>query len=129
MKSTTSRNKKYFVDNGYICGYVEKWNPHVGEHGIRQDLFGFADLLVFHPDRPGCILVQSTSGSNHASRVHKILANEKAKAWVQTPVRQIAVVSDSKVVKRNKDGSKAKRKAWKVRVQFISERDFGKDAF
>lgn len=56
---------------------VEKWNPHAR---IRQDLFGFADIVaVKTPDVAGwwesaTLYVQVTSGSNHAARRTKLRA-------------------------------------------------------
>lgn len=46
---------------------MERWNPHAK---IRQDLFGFIDILALH----GCctIAVQSTSWANVSSRAKKI---------------------------------------------------------
>jgi hypothetical protein len=52
---------------GYLCAVTEKWNPHVG---IRQDLFGFGDVLCVG-DRE-VIIVQTTSDSNVAARIRKI---------------------------------------------------------
>jgi hypothetical protein len=46
---------------------VERWNPHAR---IRQDLFGFIDVIAVGPD--GVLCVQATSGDNVASRVRKI---------------------------------------------------------
>jgi hypothetical protein len=46
---------------------VEKWNPHAR---IRQDLFGFVDILAL--DGEETIAVQSTSWANVSSRARKI---------------------------------------------------------
>jgi hypothetical protein len=46
---------------------VEKWNPHAR---IRQDLFGFVDILALHGEET--IAVQSTSWGNVSSRAKKI---------------------------------------------------------
>jgi hypothetical protein len=46
---------------------VEKWNPHAK---IRQDLFGFIDILAL--DGGETIAVQSTSWSHVSSRAKKI---------------------------------------------------------
>lgn len=46
---------------------VEHWNPHAR---IRQDLFGFIDVLAVGPS--GVLGVQSTSAANVASRIRKI---------------------------------------------------------
>jgi hypothetical protein len=46
---------------------VEKWNPHAR---IRQDLFGFIDILALRGEET--IAVQSTSWANVSSRARKI---------------------------------------------------------
>ncbi len=50
---------------------VEKWNPHAR---IRQDLFGFIDILAL--DGETTIAVQSTSWANVSSRAKKIAESE-----------------------------------------------------
>lgn len=75
MASPTSRTIEALKAEGWITGIVEKWNPHAR---IRQDLFGFADILAASPD---CMpkLIQTTSGSNVSSRVAKIIAEPRAR--------------------------------------------------
>ena len=74
MTSPTQRSLKYLRNLGYHCSIVERWNPHTR---IRQDLFGFADLLCikegFSP-----LLVQVTS-SGWSSRIRKIQAEPLSK--------------------------------------------------
>jgi len=150
MRSTTTRIKKHLEILGFRVWFGEKFNPHAGARipdksiicpdceaeipqwrnaGIRQDIYGFADLIAFHPDKPGVILVQSTSGGNHANRRKKILASELAKEFIQEPIRMILVASDSKVAAYKKDGTRSKIDKWKVRMDFLSETEFGKDPF
>lgn len=50
---------------------VEKWNPHAR---IRQDLFGFVDILAL--DGAETIAVQSTSWANVSSRAKKIAESD-----------------------------------------------------
>lgn len=50
---------------------VEKWNPHAR---IRQDLFGFIDILAICGAET--IAVQSTSWANLPARVRKIAESE-----------------------------------------------------
>ena len=54
-------------EEGYMSAVVEKWNPHVG---IRQDLFGFIDILGVGEN--GTLAVQSTSYDGVSARVKKI---------------------------------------------------------
>lgn len=65
--SPTQRTLARLRELGYLAAVVEKWNPHAR---IRQDLFGFVDILAI---REGEVLaVQATSGSNVSARVNKI---------------------------------------------------------
>lgn len=70
-------------NEGRLCGSVEKWNPHVGPHGIRQDLFGFIDLISLDPAR-GIIGVQCCAGSGFSAHIRKILEEriQEAKEWL-----------------------------------------------
>jgi hypothetical protein len=67
----TQRTLKLLRDLGYLVGVTEKWVPQARK---RQDLFGFADLAAVHPAHPATLYVQTTSGSNHASRRTKLQA-------------------------------------------------------
>jgi hypothetical protein len=46
---------------------VERWNPHAR---IRQDLFGFVDVIALREDET--LAVQTTSAANVSSRIRKI---------------------------------------------------------
>ena len=65
---------------GWKPATVEKWN-HVTK--IRQDLFGFIDVLAVKGRLT--LAIQATSGSHHSARRTKIQANDNfpiiAKAW------------------------------------------------
>ena len=80
--SPTQRTLKEFRKMGRIAGSVEKFNPHVGEHGIRQDLFGFIDLIVICPEK-GIIAVQSC-GQDFAGHARKLREerNEAVFEWL-----------------------------------------------
>ena len=68
--SPTQRTLAYLREQGYLCAIVEKWNPHVK---IRQDLFGFIDILAIKKDET--LAVQCTS-TGVAARVKKIQESE-----------------------------------------------------
>lgn len=72
--SATQRSKALLEKAGWTVAIVERWNPHAR---IRQDLYGFADLLAMKPGRTP-LLVQVTSGSNVASRLQKIREEPRA---------------------------------------------------
>ena len=78
--SPTARTLKLLRKQGWTAAVVEKWNPHVK---VRQDLFGFADVIAFDADNGQFLLVQSTSGSNFSSRWKKVCENENAQLWLK----------------------------------------------
>jgi len=66
----TQRTLAYLREEGYTCAIVERWNPHAR---IRQDLFGFIDILAIKKDET--LAVQCTS-TGVAERVKKIQQSE-----------------------------------------------------
>lgn len=69
--SPTQRSLKHMRGLGYTCAIVEHWNPFAH---IRQDLFGFIDVLCVKGE--DIVGVQTTSGDHVAERVAKIVAHE-----------------------------------------------------
>ena len=67
--SPTQRSLKYLRDEGYLVAIVERWQPFAR---IRQDLFGFIDLLAIRRDET--LAVQVTA-SGVSARVKKIEAS------------------------------------------------------
>lgn len=67
--SPTQRSLKLMRDQGYRAEVTEKWNQWAK---IRQDLFGFVDILAVGAGLT--IGVQTTSYSNMSARVKKIKA-------------------------------------------------------
>jgi len=73
--SPTQRSKAYLESAGYLVAITERWNPHAR---VRQDLFGFIDMLAV---KEGEILgVQTTSRSNMSARAKKIAEHENVAA-------------------------------------------------
>lgn len=71
-KSTpTQRSLALLREAGMLVTVVERWNPHAR---IRQDLFGCIDLLGLADGKT--VGVQTTSKSNMAARVKKIVESE-----------------------------------------------------
>ena len=69
--SPTQRSLKHLRDQGYRVAIVEHWNAHAR---IRQDLFGFIDLLAIRGSET--LAVQTTSRGNVSARVQKIADSE-----------------------------------------------------
>ncbi len=65
--SPTELTLKLLRAEGWTVAVVEKWNPHAR---IRQDLFGFIDLLAIRDGET--LAVQATSYTNISARVKKI---------------------------------------------------------
>lgn len=70
-ESPTQLSLKHYRKLGWTVEVVERWNPHAR---IRQDLFGFIDLIAIREDhRP--LGIQACARSSIASRHTKILAS------------------------------------------------------
>lgn len=69
--SPTQLSLRNMRANGYICAITEHWNPFAR---IRQDLFGFIDVLCIRENE--IVGVQTTSYSNISARVNKIADHE-----------------------------------------------------
>jgi hypothetical protein len=69
--SPTQRTLKHMRDLGYLAAITEHWNSFAR---IRQDLFGFVDVLCLGNGET--VAVQCTSGSNVSARVTKIAESE-----------------------------------------------------
>jgi predicted TIM-barrel fold metal-dependent hydrolase len=98
---------------GRVCGSVEKFNHHVGPFGIRQDLFGFIDLIAIDP-ADGIIAIQSC-GQDFSGHVNKLLGerNENVYAWLKHAPLELWGWRKVKLAR----GGKAMR--WKPRVADI----------
>lgn len=71
MTSPTQLTLKKLRNDGYLVAVTEHWNQYAK---IRQDLFGFVDVLGLRQGET--IAVQATSYSNVSARVKKILNHE-----------------------------------------------------
>jgi hypothetical protein len=100
----TQRARAECKRNGWHSAIVERWNPHAH---IRQDLFGFIDMLVLD-GLPGVLAVQVTSGDHVAERIAKILSSPYLVPWLASGSR-VEVWGYRKV------GARGKRKLWALR--------------
>ncbi len=107
MKGTspTQRTLAALREDGWIVAIVEHWNQFAH---IRQDLFGFADIIAFRCGN--VLLVQCTDGTSVSKRIEKIRASDIAKAWAEdAATRSIEVWGWSKL------GLRGERKSWTAR--------------
>ncbi len=82
MSSPTTRTLELLRRNGYEPAVVERFNRY---SKTRHDMYGFIDVFAFGH---GYFLgVQTTSASNTSSRRAKILAEPRAKAFLENKGR------------------------------------------
>jgi len=105
----TARTLAFLRAAGFVSEVVEKWNPH---SKTRHDLYSCIDVICLRPGEQGLLGVQATSGTNHAARVQKILAEPKARLWIEAGQRLW-------VISWQKRGARGKRKVWEPRVEKI----------
>ena len=119
--SPTQRTLRALRQEGRLCAITEKWNAHAGPFGIRQDLFGFIDVLALDRQR-GFVGVQCCAGSGHAARRTKILndCHNEALEWLHCGGK-IEIWSWRKL--RLKRGGAAMR--WAPRIDELTLYDFG----
>ena len=114
--SSTQRTIRLLKDSGIICAIVEKFNSHVGPHGIRQDLFGIIDILALDPVR-GVVGIQccTTSFKKHIDKIIEEKAQNTIE-WLKTPGTKLEIYGWRKV--KMKRGGKAV--IWQPRIAEIT---------
>jgi hypothetical protein len=111
----TQRSLAKLRGDGWLCAIVEHWNHFCK---IRQDLFGFADIIAFHPKTADVLLVQTTTSDHVSKRVAKITENHAAKEWLRWDMRRVVVHGWAKT------GERGKRKTWTCReVELTIDQD------
>jgi hypothetical protein len=88
--SPTQRTIALLKKQGYQhIAVVEHWNPHAR---IRQDLFGFIDILAIQP-AAGLLAVQACVGGDVNKRREKIRRDrlEVARVWLSVPGNRIEI--------------------------------------
>lgn len=106
--SPTQRTRDWLKARGVTSQIVERWNAHAR---VRQDLFGFADLLAIHTR---IVAIQVTSGDHVSARVAKIYDEPKAREWLAAG-GLIEVHGWRKLTMRTKAGKLSKAKRWALR--------------
>lgn len=99
--SPTQRTIKRFKEEGYTVWIVEKWN-HWAK--IRQDLFGFIDILAMKQGEP-LIGIQTCVTGDMSTREKKIMDSPNYPIWLSTGCRLV-------IIGWAKQGARGKRKVW-----------------
>lgn len=101
---------------GALVAIVERWNPHAK---VRQDLFGFADLVAVIPGVPGTTYVQTTDGTSVSKRLQKLRSEP-----VVHRVRACLAAGNTVIVHGwRKAGARGERKTWALREVVLTEAD------
>lgn len=116
--SPTQRTLAELRKRGWTAGVVEQF-VRFPAPGHRRDLFGVIDLIAIDPGledgdapdrRPGILAIQACAGPSHATRRDKILAEPRARQWVEAGGRL-------ELWSWSKRGDLGKRKLWTLRVE------------
>ena len=107
MSSPTARSLELLRELGYTAKVVEHWNQYAK---IRQDLFG-VDILALKPGEK-VLVIQATTGANHAARRVKLQESGFDRLWVSAGAR-LEVWSWAKF------GPRGERKTWTVRRETL----------
>ena len=111
--SPTQRSLDHLRAAGWQPWVVEKW---IAQARQRFDLWGFGDILAAK-EGEAHLIVQTTTQSNAAARVAKILDEPRAKLWLSTGGRIV-------VHGWRKLGARGKRKLWEVSEREITVAEF-----
>ena len=114
--TNTSRTLKALHQDGYICGIVERFNRFGGSHGIRQDLFGFIDIIAIKPNE---IYGIQSCGQAFSEHNKKILNSELAIDWINAGGK--IELWGWRKIKKKKGG---KQMIWKPRIKVYTIGDF-----
>ena len=114
----TQRTLKALKEQGRVCGIVERFHMYAGPHGIRQDLFGFIDIIAL--DRKLGIIAVQSCGQSFAAHYRKITEERyhECAEWLRCGGR-VELWGWRKV--KHKRGGVAMR--WKPRVREITQKD------
>lgn len=113
--SATRASIAFLTERGHVAGIVEKWNPHVR---IRQDLFGFIDLVVIMPTGEP-YFVQTTTGTNAPARREKIRELVRLKPPLAELVRSGRVM----LHRWAKRGARGQRKVYTCAEEIVTLSD------
>ena len=106
MTGPVARSLAWYRKQGWYAYSVRRWVPQARR---TIDFAGFADIIAYSPALGVIQACQSTTTSNQAARISKILALESASGWVKA--------GGSVVVHGwGKKGPRGKRKLWELTI-------------
>jgi hypothetical protein len=100
----TARTLEELRRQGYTAAVVEHWNPWAK---IRQDLWGFLDVLAIKAGETGVLGVQCTTTDHASNRMQKAGENPNLPVW-------LASGNKFEVWGWAKRGARGDRKTWQL---------------
>jgi hypothetical protein len=110
VMSPIQRTLAWLRDHGYEATKTEHFNWHAK---VRQDLFGFIDVLAV--DGNHLLAIQSSDGSHHAAHRQKIMTNKAAPLLAMRMDIEIWSWSLKLTGKRKADGLLVRKKEYALR--------------
>lgn len=110
--SPTARALQQLRREGWLASVTEKWNPGAR---VRQDLFGFIDILAIKADHHGCLGIQVTTTGHMADRYAKMTSEPvvgRLKIW-------LAAGNAVQILGWSKKGARGKRKVWTLTIREV----------
>lgn len=77
------RSMQLMRREGWTVGKVERWLAHAGGFGVRQDLFGFIDIVCMKRGFNGLLAIQTTTLTQFRSHIKKIISIPESLLWLQ----------------------------------------------
>ena len=87
-----------------MVAVTERWNQFAR---VRQDLFGFIDLLAIRGDE--VLAIQTTTAANMSARHAKLISLPAVNTWIASPNRSLVIHGWAK------RGQRGKRKLWSLK--------------
>lgn len=109
MNTNTQRTLEYLRGQGMRCAIVEHWNSFAR---VKQDLFGFIDILALDPHQHRVIGVQCCSDANRAAHKAKIQNAPAFLDWLDAS----GIVF---LISWGKHGERGKAKRWQAHCEQI----------
>jgi hypothetical protein len=100
----TAKTLERLREMGFEAGVVERRNRFSNK---TLDLFGCIDIVAVYPG-VGVLGIQATSGTNHAARRTKSIAEPRLRTWLLSGGR-------FEIWSWSKKGPRGKRKLWTLR--------------
>jgi len=82
-------------------------------HGKRIDMFHILDLEALEPIDTIGIQVCGPTGKSEHHKTITVTRLEYTLAWLESPYRRLWLISWTKTLDKNKDGTRGKRRTWK----------------